>query len=96
VLPGARTRVYPGERMKSTVSVTKAEAHRGGELSLRFSGEIDGVVMGLEVTTFVRDVVTQVPATLPSPLLATTRARSRGRTRHRAPATRSERAARSR
>lgn len=71
VLPGARTRVYPGERMKSTVSVTKAEAHRGGELSLRFSGEIDGVVMGLEVTTFVRDVVTQVPANLPSSLLAT-------------------------
>lgn len=71
VLPGARTRVYPGERMKSTVLVTKAEEHRGGELSLRFSGELDGVVMGLEVTTFVRDVVTQVPATLPSPLLAT-------------------------
>ena len=72
VLPGARTRVYPSERMKSAVTVTKLEAHRGGELSLRFSGEIDGVTMGLEVTTFVRDVVTQVPSNLPSSLLAAT------------------------
>lgn len=72
VLPGARTRVYPGERMKSTVTLAKAEARRGGELVLHFSGEIDGVVMVLDVTTFVRDVVTQVPANLPSSLLAAT------------------------
>ncbi len=71
-LPSSRTRVYPSERMKSTVTITRVDEQRGGELSLTFTGELDGVGMKLVATTFVRDVVTTVPAVMPAPLLAAT------------------------
>jgi hypothetical protein len=71
-LPGNRTHAYPGDRLKSTVTITKLDDVRGGEVSLTFNGDFDqGLIpLKLEAKTFIRDVVTTVPATLPSPLLA--------------------------
>ena len=71
-MPNARAHVYPGERFKSTVTFGKVDDVRGAEVSLSLEGELDQarIKVKLEVTTFVRDVVTTVPGNLPSPLLA--------------------------
>jgi len=71
-LPGARTRVYPGERFKGVATFGKLDDTRGSEVTFSFTGDFDQgrIAVKLELTTFVRDVVTLVPATLPSPLLA--------------------------
>lgn len=71
-LPGARSHIYPGERFKGTATFTKLEDGVGGEASLAFTGDFDQgrIVVKLDLTTFVRDVVTTLPSSLPSPLLA--------------------------
>jgi len=69
-LPGARSHLYPGERFKGAFVITKLDDLRGAEVTFRFEGEIDGIHLGLDGTTFVRDVITSVPSSLPAPLLA--------------------------
>ena len=71
-LPGARTHVYPGERFKGVATFVKLDDTRGAEVTFSFTGDFDQgrIAVKLDLTTFVRDVVTVVPATLPSPLLA--------------------------
>lgn len=69
-LPGARSHLYPGERFKGAASFAKIDDVRGAEVTFSFSGELDGIKLSLEGTTFVRDVVATIPTTLPSPLLA--------------------------
>jgi hypothetical protein len=71
-LPGARSHTYPGERFRGQVTISKIGDVRGAEVSFTVRGELyeNRIAVSLTGTTFLRDVVTEVPTTLPSAILA--------------------------
>lgn len=71
-LPGARSHTYPGERFRGQVSITKIGDVRGAEVSFTVRGELyeNRIAVSLTGTTFLRDVVTEVPTSLPSAILS--------------------------
>lgn len=79
-LPGARSHTYPGERFRGQVTLSKVGDVRGAEVSFTVRGELyeNRIAVALTGTTFLRDVVTEVPASLPSPLLAAPHDRDSG------------------
>ncbi len=64
-VPGERTLVFPGDRFEGTVSIPKLVGSRGGELRVVLDGEFGvqprAYIVHLELTTFLRDVITSAP-----------------------------------